>query len=242
MNKLKKNIIMRNSIIKSIYDSVIIIYPTNGLCNKLRVTFSYYQYAKSQNKKLIVIWPITIECAGFFLDYFEPIKNIQFEKTNKYALSNIKYLGNSWHPEYDPSKVFIYSELKPLPSIMNVINNYIKLLESNYIAVHIRRTDHINLATKNNLYTTDEEFIKFIEDNNRNLYIATDNKDTYDNFYYKYKNRIKILLYEQDNNKLRKTSLEESIIDLYMCVYSNNFKGSGYSSFSDLIIQLKSKI
>ena len=66
----------------------IVIYPSGGFCNKLRATLSYYQFAKSQDKKLIVIWDNTLACNGFFLDYFEPIENILFLQNNR---KNIKY-------------------------------------------------------------------------------------------------------------------------------------------------------
>ena len=45
---------------------MIYIIPTGGLCNYLRVVFSYNEYAKSINKKLTVIWNVTKECNGFF--------------------------------------------------------------------------------------------------------------------------------------------------------------------------------
>ena len=38
---------------------------------------------------------------------------------------------------------------------------------------------------------------------------------------------------------MRKTSLKDAIIDMYMCVYSNDFMGSDYSSFSDIINRLR---
>ena len=34
---------------------------------------------------------------------------------------------------------------------------------------------------------------------------------------------------------MRKTSLRDAILDIYMCVSSEKFMGSGYSSFSDFI-------
>ena len=61
------------------------------------------------------------------------------------------------------------------------------------------------------------------------------NEITYNKFKTKYKNRIKFDYHETNNNRLRKTSLKDSIIDIYMCIYSDDFMGSGWSSFSDLI-------
>ena len=36
-------------------DKEITVYPQGGLCNKLRVTLSYFKYAQTINKQLIVI-------------------------------------------------------------------------------------------------------------------------------------------------------------------------------------------
>jgi len=225
----------------------IIIYPCGGLCNKLRVTLSYYQFAKTKNKKLIVIWDITSHCNGFFLDYFEPIENIYFIKNNS---NNYKifYNGFSTHSDFP---FYITPELKLLPFMMDEVKKRIEILENNYIAVHIRRTDHIIDAKSNNLFTTDENFYDFIdknieENNKQYIYIATDNKATYSIFKNVYKNKIKIdyplELNSQISNTIRHTTLKESIIDLYMCSYSNNFKGSGWSSFTDTIFQIRNLI
>jgi hypothetical protein len=220
----------------------IAIYPEGGLCNKLRVTLSYYQFAKSKNKQLIVIWDITSACNGFFLDYFEPIENITFIKnySNNYK---IFYNGFSIHQDYP---LYIIPELKLLPFMIDEIKKKLLILENNYIAVHVRRTDHINDAKNNNLFTTDEEFYNFIEtnmnENNKfNLYVATDNKNTYNIFKNKYKNKLKIDYHNELFNSLRHTSLKDSIIDLYMCAYSNNFKGSGWSSFTETIVMIRNK-
>ena len=62
------------------------------------------------------------------------------------------------------------------------------MLENNYIAVHIRRTDfHFKP------FIPDTFFITFINEHlkNHNLYIATDNKDSYDVFKEIYNDRVK---------------------------------------------------
>jgi hypothetical protein len=207
-----------------------VIEPTGGLCNKLRVIFSYYKFLKSNDNNLTVIWIKSPECPGYFLDYFEPIDDIIFEYNNDKNLK-IDYRGYSIIEEYMPD----YKELKLLPFIFKKIQNKINILDNNYISVHIRRTDHVKLAKQNNCYTSDEQFFDFIEKhNNQNLYIATDNQETYNTFYNKYKNMIKFEYYKTQNY-LRHTSLEDSIIDMYICIYSSKFMGSGYSSFSTTI-------
>lgn len=219
------------------------IRPKGGLCNKLRFTFSYYYEAKRLNKHLVVLWEVSRECPGFFLDYFEPVDGITFVKNNNddINITKIDYTGCTWCKNFNPSTVFVYSELKPLPSLISKIINNISILNNDYIAVHVRRTDHVGLAKKHNAYTDDEEMFNFINKYNKNLYIATDNKDTQDLFYNKYNHQIKILNPIKKSSSLRKTSLEDAIIDLYMCCYATDFKGSDFSSFSGFILQMRKR-
>ena len=62
-------------------------------------------------------------------------------------------------------------------------------------------------------------------------------------FVSRYPNLIKLSYHNQVTNQLnhfRQTTLEDSIIDLYMCVYAAKFKGSGWSSYSEMIDVLRS--
>lgn len=214
---------------------MITLKQTCGLGNRLRVIFSFYEYANSVNSKVNVIWIINTKCTGHFLDYWESINNINFisDKDNNFK---IDYSGCYEKKNIKPN----YKSLKLLPYIEEIIRDKINILEKNYIAVHIRRTDHIKFSEKMNAYTSDDEFIDFIDKfkHKKNLYIATDNKETYDKFKNLYPNLVKFE-YHNTINGLRQTSLLDSIIDLYMCVYSDNFKGSGMSSFSQLINNLR---
>jgi hypothetical protein len=214
---------------------MIVIKPTGGLCNYLRVVLSYYEYAKSINQKLIVIWKKTDACNGYFLNYFEPIPNIIFTR-NITSEKNINYIGYSNHPDFTPN----YKYLKLRPYIKQSIKERINILEKNYIAVHIRRTDHIYMAQLNNSYTHDDDFYSFLDKfGNKNIYIATDNESTYNEFKQKHKNQVKLEYHNTDKNVLRHTSLQDAIIDMYMCIYSEHFMGSGFSSFSDTINSLR---
>ena len=222
---------------------MVTIYPTGGLCNYLRVVFSYHEYAKSISSTLTVIWIKTDACPGYFLDYFEPIPTIQFITNHNtihntaHNRNNIMYKGCSVHQQFQPN----YTELKIKPYLQNIIQQKINVLNTHYISVHIRRTDHIALAKKNNRYTNDEAFVEFIEKAGMHklIYIATDNKATYDAFKKKYADRIKLEYHQTNQNSLRETSLQDAIIDIYMCVHSDTFMGSGWSSFSDFIHQLR---
>jgi len=215
---------------------MLVIEPIHGLSNYLRVVFSYYKKACELNEELIVIWSVTSECNGFFLDYFEPVKNITFKKENTDKLK-INYKGcYSYNENYNID----YSMLKPLIKIKNIIVSKMNILNNDYNAIHVRRTDHSNLAKKKNKYTSDEMFFDFLDKkkDNKCIYIATDNKITYNEFKDKYKDKIKII-YHNEINEIRKTSLLDAITDIYMCVYATSFMGSGYSSYSKLITLLR---
>ena len=215
---------------------MITIKPIGGLCNYLRVIFSYYEYTRKNNLELNIIWIKSSMCPGYFLDYFEPIPHVSFKK----------YIDKSVKIDYEGCSILKnsqvkYDKLKLKSYIKKIILDKVDILNKNYISVHIRRTDHIRLAKHNNCYTTDEEFIDFLDksDNNKNIYIATDNKITYDKFKKKYQNRIKFDYHKRNKCRLRQTSLQDAIIDIYMCVYSDDFMGSGWSSFSGLIKKLR---
>ncbi len=249
-NKIKIN---SNEIPKQIYDKneYICVKPFGGLCNYLRVIFSYYKYAQSNKKKLIVIWEITKYCNGFFLDYFDSIENVFFIKydgllgyAKKYKNIRINYIGNLWHSDYNPNiySGYLYNDLKLKEEYYSLVQKFLKK-NNNYISVHIRRTDHILCNAE---LTTDDCFINFIEENlnnykNMNVYIATDNRSTQQKFKELFPNNIVFHSEIKNSTKLRKTKLDQAIIDLYICVYSYKFKGSYYSSFTDLILEMRKK-
>jgi hypothetical protein len=242
MNKnLKKLIICKSNtvpntiIIPNINTKYIIIKPVGGLSNMLRVLFSYYYKALAENKKLKVIWQKSQECPGYFLNYFEPIENVIFDNTfDKNYYNTCNTIDCS---QYNVNN--IYEKLKLLDFMEKKVKNIIEQLDNNFIAVHIRRTDHIDLAKLHNKYTTDKDFINFIDKyDTYNLYLATDNRKTQQKFYNKYKNRIKVITFIEEKNSLRQTLLEEAIIDMFTCSHAKFFLGSGFSSFSSIINKL----
>jgi hypothetical protein len=216
-----------------------IIKPTGGLCNYLRVVFSYYYYALSIETELHVIWNVTEACNGFFLDYFEEVPNIHFYKSIQELESiqkpiKIDYSGCDAHLDFHHN-LNIYDKLILKSYLKDEIKKRMNILENDYISVHIRRTDHLRMMKNRSMKNTkDEDFIAYLNNFDKNIYIATDNKETYDIFKKKYNERIK-LKYHEETESLRRTSLKDAIIDMYMCINSDNFMGSYYSSFSEFI-------
>ncbi len=226
--------------------SYFVIAPTGGLCNYLRVLFSFKRACERDNKHLICIWRITSACPGYFLDYFEPVPGVTFLHNN---IKNYKinYEGFDWHPDFHDRDGFNYADLKLIPSVQEKVNLIVSNLNNNFSAMHIRRTDHIGLAKSVNLFMPDELFINYCKTNSdKYIYIATDNQITQQKFITLFPNQIKYYNLISNNRKLlsalRQTTLEHTIIDIFVCAHSTNFMGTAYSSLSELIHILRNHI
>jgi len=232
INILNGQHIMPSFLLKTDY---YVLKARYGLCNRLRAIFTHYMFAKDNNKLLIVIWqPDTPVCPGFFLDYFKPIKGIRFIKNNEQNLT-IDYEGTAPHALYK-TKNYRYKDLELLPYLYNKVKKNAHSLGKDYIAVHIRRTDFKNVDWKE----SDKTFIAFLNKHEKkNIYIATDNRDTQDYFMNLYPNRIKCMILITPSNSKRQTTLESAIIDMFTCIYAYKFMGTPGSSFSSTIENIR---
>ena len=219
--------------------------PIGGLCNRLRVVLSYkYEYP---NKKINVYWIVNTACPGFFLDYFEPIENFEFFKS---IPKDVKILKE--HISCGGSKSYInsvnneeivkciFSNLVLKQELHDKINKIIKnFYNDKFIACHVRRTDHSIAFKKESRLTKDETFFDFLTKNNGNIYLATDNLETQKLFYEKFKDRITYIKFIKPSKNIRQTTIEDSIVDIYICAHANKFQGSFYSSYSGFIHRLQ---
>ena len=210
-----------------------------GLGNRLRMILSCYKYSKQINKKLKVYWiPDESISYALFADVFNPIKNITF--VYNYNNEPLDYRSDINCSALN--KITNYNDMYKYLTPNNTINNRIdylkKKINNKYISLHIRRTDHSSLAKNNKNFVTDDNYINKYP--NYNIYLATDNRETQDKFIKLYGKRLIVnKLIDNNNSDLRKTSLKDSVIDIYMCVYSKVFKSSGFSSFSETIYCLR---
>jgi hypothetical protein len=222
-----------------------------GLCNRLQAIFFYLNRLK-EDEILVVIWDWShkancnwndINSNGDFYDYFSHINNLYFIKDieNKKYKFPIHYHGNGYDLNKKINNNNNYDKLKLNSYYLKILENERNKFKNEYIAIHVRRTDikDVYKKFKVNFDQSYDIYDKFINSSNiKNLYIATDNKETYQYFLSKYKkshlinNNITFL----DTEKRRKTSLSDSIIDLYMCIYSNKFLGTKFSSFTEFIL------
>ena len=226
-----------------------IILEKMGLCNRLRVLFSYYYYiVKEKKDTLIIVWIPDDTCNGFFLDYFEPLPNVEFYKDNSNNFPNNykSKKGADPHPKYALTKFKgIFKELIPKPYLIDKINYNLTLLNNNFVAMHIRYTDNLpNIKTYN--INVNSQFLKKLFDFfdkyiklNFNIYLATDNKNIQEIFYEKYPNNFKTKKNIDKPIGLRHSTLENAIIDIFTCSYSKHFICNyNMSSFTDTIREL----
>ena len=222
------------------------IFLTSGLSNRIRTLLGFFQVCKLKGLKLKVIWIQDETCNGYFLDYFQPIKGITFVN---YKQDPIHYTGQSTIKNilkyYDvKQEKDLYCFLKLIPPIEKKLHNFIKNNNIiNCIGIHVRRTDYTgNIIGKIlNGNNSDKDFCNYIEkySNNKNVFLATDNRDTQDFYIKKYGKKISFYTLIDKNNNLRKTSLENAILDIYTLSYCKTIKGTHNSSFSDFAKCLK---
>jgi len=222
-------------------NNFIVIKPKGGLCNRFRFLFSFIHKMKIENiqKKLIVIWEKDSNCNGFIWDIISPIGNCCVLKNNNKKFK-IDYSSCGPVSLYKNENYLENINFRPKKYLLNQFINIINKLDNKYISVHIRRTDLTNHIKHKNriddLYTPDETFINFMNCNkDYNIYIATDNHETQDIFLNLFPNRIKYIKKITKKEGLRQTNLEDAIIDIFVCAFSNKFQGTVFSSFSDFI-------
>lgn len=242
----------------------IIIKPTEGLCNKIRVIAWAYDCAKELNKILIVDWGRVRgrnnRCPGHFYDLFKKIEGIYISNhSENYVDNQIIESKTSCNPKIKKLKAdytgcdspnesknktqemqYNFAKLlRPVNEIQEKINLNLSKLGSDFISVHIRRQDGDKQALLKHR-KNDQEYINFINAHpNNNIFVATDNKNSQLFFQKKYKERIKSMKIIEDSDKFRKTSLEDAIVDMWTCAHAKYFLGSPDSSFSVWINNLR---
>jgi hypothetical protein len=213
--------------------SSLVIVPTGGLGNRLRVLLTYLELARRQQQTLQVHWKPAPECAGHFLDVFCPISDVRFLSQRPTVFD---YRGCYCCPQIGPLTAPICAPLvlRPAPAA-----RVAELAEAPYDAVHVRRTDHVALATKVKKFIPLERFEQFIAAAARPVYLACDNRKTQQQLCRRYGRKLFVHASIGASRQLRQTSLTHAVIDLWMCAGSVQFFGTEYSSFTDLIWTLR---
>ena len=240
---------------------------TYGLCNQLRVLLSYRAIAVTKGRLLVLHWQRTAACNGRFSDLFVPVDGaIVVDEPSQLELicpglsklpSNAIPSTCFIHPGVfaTPLETAMWKVLQPQPALRDAIDSKLRELGPSFVAVHIRRTDHLTQGGQRELmrqsgeWVHDEDFERFLEDRHPDaaIYLATDNQATQERFGAKYGGRIKALTpicpppreYVDETCVHRHTSINDAVVDIFVCAASQAFKGTYYSSFSDAIQRLR---
>lgn len=228
-------------------DNTYTISVDNGLCNKLRACFSGLRYARANNLKFNVHWPVhPTECPAHFLDLFKPVKGINFVGEDaEFDLKRAnKWIGDGGYQlnhKYQPVGIEYFTELQPKDSIMKDVHQIISSRKS-YVSVHLRHgLRYVKMAKLFEQYTTPEEYIKKIP-SGCDVYLATDTQDIQQLFVDHFGDR---LFYNKDisrkSTRIRddKQSIHDAVVDMYVCIKSNDFFGSNMSSFTEIIQNIR---
>ena len=206
-----------------------------GLANRLRVVMSYRQTFGP----LEIVWRPDGEIAhGRFLDVFEPIDGVTFldeGNCGTKTLDPYPHATGGWR--------FLYRDLKLRPEHAERVKAIREW--SPYAAMHVRRTDHVRMAQSLGGYTDDAAFFLWMAKRETPVFLATDNASTQAEFLKTATDlRVSMLSagpieHDSCEGGHRNTDLARCAIDLYACVHSKEFKGSGESSFTNLVIAMK---
>jgi hypothetical protein len=207
-----------------------IVHAHGGLANRLRVIFSY----RDAHGPITVAWvPDGQVHHERFSDVFEPIRGVEFiDRPPSGAVSTC-----------DPCPAITsglwqrgYLELKPIVET--------PCFDEPYAAMHMRRTDAIVYQLESRAYEPDATFITWALDNDLPIFLATDNAETQ----FQMRDYLIVagkrvlthgLISENNEADHRNTSLLRAWHDVETCVRAERFRGSGVSSFTNLIHTLR---
>ena len=228
----------------------IILITVEGLCARLSTVLSYRLVAIAEGRRLLVVWEQDAACGGHFLDVFEPLEAVTFvdaDALHAYPPECIVRGTIDFHERirhHAGLEAHCFASLVPLPDVAAAVAENMRALGDGAAAVHVRRTDHFALSCDRVASTADDDFIRYLSHtshSSRPIYLATDNAVTQQAFRDRYPNRVHICapLAPSGGGALRHSSLKAAVIDLLTCVRCKVFKGSAYSSFSDVIAHIR---
>lgn len=206
------------------------VYTESGLCDRLRVIFSYQNPLRQSGQELVVCWQTNEACPGQFLDLFEPIPGITFTTD----ATGANYVGSRGVVANDPRMRYLLHDLRPLPYLQDRIAEVQSRLPDRYAAVHVRRTDKLATDTAREL-TRDEEFFAFLDGHAGPVFLACDNAATQHQFQQRYGDRLVTAAPIVPTTALRQTDLAHAVVDLFVCAHAYHYLGTNLSGYSILV-------
>lgn len=209
------------------------LHAVGGLCNRLRAILSY----RAVLGDLTVVWePDEYVSHGRFRDVFLPIQGVDFVDSGWWMKEDF-----APHPDAPAGWEDAYRLLHPVDTVHLRMTQCVESRNS-YLAVHIRRTDHVpDVSTHGGNMTPWSDFLEWAKQTAEPIYVATDNGVTQRNAYDAWPLRFMCctrlggseeqLLTDHSRNG----TLADAVVDLFVCSQAREFKGSNASSFTDTI-------
>lgn len=216
-----------------------ILCPHQGLCNRLENVFSHLGETRARGETLTLIWQDNAECSGNFYDFFLPIEGLEIVDIP--VPENHKQI---WTPMTPSFYELMGRELKPTEMVLSKTKEWTDLM-GEFIAAHVRHTDFIywaDYAFKIDI-KSNRHFFAFIDEHepDTKIFLASDNAADQGGFRRRYGERVFFNPITPSQDR-RKTTLQEAVIDLFVCVAAKDFLGTRCSSFSKTILTLRNEI
>jgi hypothetical protein len=237
----------------------------SGLCCRLSILLHVMEIHK--NDKIQIIWIINSATVDEIGKYIMPIDNVEFLPINSDITETlpinsdiVKFLPinsditNIEYKYYDhritrkeiDDEILLnqLSKIKLSQELQNIVNNFVKT-HFPFISIHVRRTDFVRYcsALRDNGHTNAsldiEPFYNFIEKNDKyKVFLTTDCVKTRTLFKEKYGDKIITYHNSFSTESLRQIDMHNTLLDLFIAGQGIDFKGTNYSSFSNIISQL----
>jgi hypothetical protein len=217
------------------------LLPIGGLGNRLRAILSY----RALHGEIEVLWANSDAVhKAWLLDVFEPLTGVHFTYAGEGHAHDVKLphdvMTSSPAPDAPGDWTKGFMDLRPKLPIQGQIDHHVKSGTADgygdFIAVHARRGDHIPLLQKRGYVTSNEELLSWAIPYDRHLYLATDCLDTFlwfqERMRFVWGNKIPERVHGYEK---RPGTLADAVVDLYCCVAAKAFKGTWYSTFSEVI-------
>ncbi|MDJ0903086.1 MAG: hypothetical protein QNJ55_30240 [Xenococcus sp. MO_188.B8] len=232
-------------------NSFILFERKSGFADRVYRMTNGIRFAFTCNVPLFIHWPINEKCNDHFLNLFEPINHVKFvdeDTANQLRRHHklVAILNDFFHynTSYQISAEERFSYLRLQRKYLRIIQEFVKNNNiENVLGFHVRKTDIFSKERQGIKINQYHLFDEIATQTDKKIFMATDNKQTQDDFLQKYGEQIIIynnLFAVNSQNSLRKTSLESAIIELYILAHcqevfgTKNEAGQLVSSFSEM--------
>ena len=234
----------------------IIIASNSGFANRIRVlsAFLFLKERVFNASRIVMVWDTNEECTGRFLDVMDPIPNVTFissQETENYERS-ARYLFPASYATFNfilrrygvryTEKYYGYlfahivgRFIVPREVVWHVVQAFVNKHDiCRCLAIHIRSTDFIKFAKRNNITATAHcESRALKQTGNSTIFLMTDSMQSRLEYIDSH-NKAKVTTFGEFNSSmalsLRKTFLNHTIIEVLIAAHSNHFCGNYPSS------------